>query len=150
MSEVLSHYNSRRETVAQFRERLNIVDEASEITPWDSLTEFEQSVEIFFTPKSFRYIEHIHGASEEDFGRTLENQDGEKIHLFSSSEYDDEYPYAFHAENKESFIEENLTHRNYNLNILETDWEATINYQILLARLRKPTQHNGDYFFFFG
>ena len=152
LSEVLSAYNGKWETVAQFRERLNIADEATENTPWESLTEYEQSVEIFFTPNKFRYIEHIHGPSIEDFGRTLENTEGERIHLFTSLEYDDEHPYALCEENKESYVQEDLSQRSYSLRSLEKDWEyseTTINNRIVLARLRLPSQQN-EFFFFFG
>ena len=91
-SERLAVYETSEETVAQFRQRCNISDEAPSFTPysgfilrpgrerrlvqssttlWESLTYWEKVVERHFTPEIFHYREDWHAPSSVDFGNTL-------------------------------------------------------------------------------
>lgn len=140
---------------------MNIADEApeftpfgnSETTPWEFLTQYEQAVELALTPHRFRFAEHIHGPSSEDFGRTLKTDENQFVHLFFPCEFDDDYVYA-HYYTGEVILEKDPENRNFknpHLSSLELDWEissVTLEKQIHTARLLIPSNNDVFHFFF--
>ena len=128
-SEYLFDLGTDQETVAEYRKRLNIVDEppqftrfnADSFTPvWESLTQWEKLAESLFTPKGFEYVEQIHGPPKID-------ETYYSYNYFESCDID--YP---------------------DLTFVEKEWTIDINRQLELARLCLPTQpiHNVFHFFF--
>lgn len=157
-SEELSAYRTKRETVAQFRKRLDIADEPpkfvskSNTTLWESLTVYKQNIEKFLSPRQFGYSRDLHRPYSTDLGNTIDNTLQENkdrsslIHFFYPTNHSESITYAY--ENSNNVISENRQVPDYNLPFLEQSWGIYLDQLVSQARLRIPTSQNDFHFFF--
>ena len=151
----LDSLSSEQETVAQFRERLNILDEAPQFTPFSGdksevdpasfLTDYERHVEEGFTPHFFKYFEEFHGPPSTVTG-IVKNYAGVELSIFHPSVYDDYCVYALDEDpDEEIFVDIVILNHTYYLGNLDKYWgyllDQLIPRQIHSARLTQPT-HN--------
>ena len=132
----LDLHSTEEESVAQFRQRLNIADEAPEVTRYNNsdtplyrfLTKYERETETLFTPRHFQYVDYLHAASSEDFGRTQTVYEKNfKVHLVHPGDFDDYRTYAYYDDSEVSY-DYGVEHKvkkfiDPGLSSLELDWE---------------------------
>ena len=128
----------------------------SKVSYWNSLTEWEQQVELWLTPKHFReYIPYAFEPSSKNFGRTLYNDEGSRITLFHPTNHRKKEAYAYEYEQYND-IEipwyNKFAYPDYCLENLELDWEYSeemLNRLITRARLLHSQITDHVFFFFF-
>ena len=147
---------------------MNIADEAPEVTRYNNsdtplyrfLTKYERETETLFTPRHFQYVDYLHAASSEDFGRTQTVYKKKfKVHLVQPGDYDDYCTYAYY-DDSEVPIDYGVEHKvkkfvDPEISSLELDWEySDINFyyflqpQINTARLLIPSNNDVFHLFF--
>lgn len=94
-----------------FRECLNI--ENTDHIPWEQLTHWEKTVELFFTPERFEYIESIHGPTSNAY-RPIVNERGNRLNSFFPTDYESSGPYVFYIQSDDNIVSSDfryLSHR---------------------------------------
>lgn len=122
------------------------------VTPWSALTHWEQQIELLLTPKLFHNLIPFIEPSSIAFGRTLPNQQNSWVTLFHATDHQEGPAYAYeHDQDQTIYItwHNRFTFPDYNLAILEQDWEYFTNKQIILARLLHSHNNDNVYFHFF-
>ena len=177
-SERLAVYETDEETVAQFRQRCNVLDEAPVFTPfsgfiigpnkeprlvqstttlWDSLTSWEKAAERHFTPAYFRYRERWHGPSSIDFGNIVADYDNDLFPIFTPTNHHDcEGCYLYEQQLNDRYAI-NMFHScsaegyHYLPDLYLESLESnwlTSKEEYYRARLLTPSTNNGYYFFY--
>jgi hypothetical protein len=102
----------------------------SETTLWESLTVWEQIIEIFFTPEQFEFVYNLHGPTLKDFGCTIEDFNSVPLHFFFPTDYLERPSYILGYEEVQEFYVDpyqkgSKDFKNPHLSSLKLDWECS-------------------------
>lgn len=142
--------STKEETVAQFRERLNIPTfepvynrittlprgnrQVLPSASYRALTRWERYVEELFTPNNFKFRAQFHSPPEEDIPTKVTNGNWEELHLFFPTDHESHVPYVGNYDYTEEGVHNDFSYRPHHkkgkgffpdplLESLELDWE---------------------------